>query len=233
MSIGTLVGLLIQRQEFFKRCPELQAASLEILNLLSHLGCHGQVTEVAPTEEDSERRSTSSALLDLHAGLRLVYDAAASDNSMPSLLVAFQETFSSDINTACRMLEVIPGAWEQAGSTNPSGLCELYLRLCDIPSAPEVQAQILKNLGPVLDGMLRGGDIANLPTAERLDKLWGNLQNNDINPTLSCAIIETSGSIMAALVSRGSDAVPNVEQRLRSWGDMLFDCLDVDNVGGP
>lgn len=172
-------------------------------------------------------------MLNLHAGLRLVYDAAASDGGLLSLLTAFQRTLSSDVNTACRMLEVIPGAWEQAGRTNPSGLCELYFRLCDIPSAPEVRAQILKNLGPVLDGLLRDGDIANLPAAERLDKLWNNLQNGDINPTLSCAIIETSGTIMAALVSPGSEAIPNLEQRLRSWGDMLFDCLDVDNVGGP
>jgi hypothetical protein len=225
------LGLLAQKDELFSRCPELQAASLEILNLLTSLGCHSQVAKVTPSESVLEHRSTSSALLDLHAGIKLVYNVAVSNSDMLSLLTPFRTKLSSDVNTACRMLEVMPEAWEQAGRTNPSGLCELYLRLCDVPSAPEVRAQVLKNLGPVLDGMLRDGDTANLPAAERLDKLWDNLQNGDISPTLSCAIIETSGTIMAALVSHGSDAVANIEHRLRSWGDMLFDCLDIDNVG--
>ena len=232
-SVEALLGQLAQRQEPFKHCPELQAASLEILNLLASLGFHKQVASVVPSEDGQEQSSTPSALLTLHTGLKLVYDVAASNDGMPSLLPHFQKMLSSDTNTACRMLEVVPGAWELAGRTDPSGLCELYLGLCDIPSAPEVRAQALRNLGPVMDHLLCRGEIEKLPGVERLDKLWESLQDGDINPTLSCAIIETSGTIMAALVSRDTTNIPNMEQRLRSWGDMLYDCLDVDNVSSP
>ncbi len=233
-SVESLLGQLAQRQERFKHCPELQAASLEILNLLASLGFHKQVASVLPSEDGQEQSSsTPSALLTLHTGLKLVYDVAASGGGMPSLLPHFQKILSSDTNTACRMLEVVPQAWELAGRPDPSGLCELYLGLCDIPSAPEVRAQVLRNLGPVMDYLLSRGEIEKLPGVEQLDKLWKSLQDGDINPTLSCAIIETSGTIIAALVSRDATNIPNMEQRLRSWGDMLYDCLDVDNVSLP
>ncbi|KAK3902107.1 putative death-receptor fusion protein-domain-containing protein [Staphylotrichum tortipilum] len=228
-SIELLLGQLAQRQRLFRRCAELQAASLEILNLLSSLGCHEQVVLCVPCGDRPVATAIPSALLDLQAGLKLVYDIAASGDSTIDLFKYLQKMLRTDVNTACRVLEAIPAAWKQVGRADLSGLCELYLDLCALPSPPEVRSQVLRNLGPAMEELLGQGESAKLPAAERLDELWKTLQQGEINPTLSCAIIETSGTIMAALVSRGSDNVQNLEQRLRGWGDMLFDCLDVDN----
>ena len=221
---------LAQRQQIFKRCKELQAAYLEILNVLATLGLHEQVAKVVLPQFITTQTGPPSALLKLHASLKIIYDAAASGD-VESLRAYFLKMLSSDINTASRMLETIPEAWSQVnGLTVKSGLRDLYLEACTASSAPEVRTQALANLGPLMDGILSRGEVSELPSTEQLDGLWLQLQKGDINPALSCAIIEISGTIMAALVSQGTDNVPNMGQRLASWGDMLSECLDVDNV---
>ncbi len=174
-----------------------------------------------------------SALLDLQVGLKLVYDLAASGDNTTDMFKYLQKMLRTDVNTACRVLEAIPTAWKQVGRIDPSVLCELYLDLSALPSPPEVRSQVLRNLGPAMEELLRQGETAKLPAAERLDELWKTLQQGEINPTLSCAILETSGTIMASLLTHGAGKVPNMDQRLRGWGDMLFDCLNVDNVRLP
>lgn len=230
-SIEALLKKLVQRRELFGRCAELQAACLEILNLLSSLGCHEQVAKVTLSQDVTEQRGSSSALLDLHASLKVVYDTTASGD-MNELIVGFLRMLHTDINTASRMLEMIPETWKSVENTTVrSALCDgLYLKACAVSSAPEIRTQALANLGSLMDDMLSRGDLEELPTSATLDRLWGQLQKGDINPALSCAIIETSGTIMAVFVSRDSDSIPDMEQRLRSWGDMLSECLDVDNV---
>jgi hypothetical protein len=221
---------LARRQQTFKRCKELQAAYLEILNVLATLGLHEQIAKVVLPQFITTQTGASSALLTLHASLKVIYDAAASGD-VGSLRAYFLKMLSSDINTASRMLEIIPEAWNQAGdSTISSGLRDLYLEACTVASAPEVRTQALANLGLLMDDTLSRGAISELPSTEQLDRLWLQLQKGDINPALSCAIIEISGTIMAALVSHGAENVSNMGQRLASWGDMLSECLDVDNV---
>ncbi|KAH6849766.1 putative death-receptor fusion protein-domain-containing protein [Chaetomium sp. MPI-CAGE-AT-0009] len=228
-SVEILLEQLAQRQETFKRCEELQAAYLEILNVLADLGLHEQVAKVAPPQFTTAQAGSSSALLKLHRALKVVYDAAAAGD-VDSLRAYFLKMLSSDINTASRMLEAIPDAWSQAGDLAVrSSLRDLYMEACTASSAPEVRTQALANLGPLLDGILNRGEVSELPSTEQLDGLWLQLQKGDINPALSCAIIEISGTVMAALVSHGAEKVLNMEQRLASWGDMLSECLDVDN----
>ncbi|KAK4043957.1 putative death-receptor fusion protein-domain-containing protein [Parachaetomium inaequale] len=228
-SVEALLEQLAKRQGAFKHCAELQAAHLEILNLLASLGCHKQVAKVVLPQAIVARNSSSSALLNLHTSLKAVYDAAASGD-VDGLRTHFLAMLSSDINTASRMLETIPEVWKQVGNAAArSELCSLYLEACTVSSAPEVRTQALTNLGSLMDGILSRGEVTELPSVGQLDRLWVQLQNGDINPALSCAIIETSGTIMAALVSRGGDNLSSMEQRLRSWGDMLSECLDVDN----
>lgn len=224
------MGQLGQRQESFKRCAELQAAYLEILNLLASLGCREQVATVDLPQIVTEHRGAASALLDLHSSLKVVYDTATSGD-VDTLQSTLLKLLSTDVNTSSRMLDMIPEVWKQVDSASVrSGLCGLYLEACTVSSAPEVQTQALTNLGSLMARILRSRGLAELPSAARLDELWARLQTGDINPALSCAIIETSGTILAVLVSRDSDNIPDMEQRLRSWGDMLSECLDVDNV---
>lgn len=165
----------------------------------------------------------------MESSLKQAYDAATSAD-VGQLRACVLETLSKDINTASRILEAIPSAWKQlTGANTRTGLCSLYLEVCSVSSALEVRAVALTNLGLLMDDMLASGDLSELPAPEALDKLWNQLHKGDINPTLSYAVIETSGTIMAALVSPNPN-MPGMEQRLRSWGDMITDCLDVENV---
>ncbi|KAL2135275.1 hypothetical protein VTI74DRAFT_9155 [Chaetomium olivicolor] len=227
-SVDVLLNQLTERQQLFIKCPELQAAYLEIFNLLTSLGCHDQVVKTVSVQAETVQISSFSALLDLHTSLKLVYDSAASgdvDYLRRHLLN------HSDINTTSRMLETVPEAWKQAESAKAqSGLCRLFLDICTVSSAPEIRARALKNLGAWMDGMLKRGALAGLPDLGQLDSLWRQLEQGEINPMLSCAIIETSGSIMAALACHSPDKIPNLDHRIRRWGDMLINCLDVDNT---
>ncbi|KAL2024422.1 hypothetical protein VTK56DRAFT_8233 [Thermocarpiscus australiensis] len=227
-SVQLLVEQLAHRQESFKHCAELQAAYLEILNLLASLGCYDQITKAVVPATATNQRGSPSALLDIQTSLRLVYDSVARGD-LDALRACLLETLSRDINTASRMLETIPMAWDQVASASARArLCGIYVEICEVSSAPELRGQALMNLGSLMDRILSDGDVGELPSTAHLDRLWVQLQHGDINPTLSCAIIETSGTIMAALVSRDSKD-SSAEQRLRSWGDMISDCLDVDN----
>jgi hypothetical protein len=225
-----LLEQLAQKEESFQQCAELQAAYVEILNVLASLGFRKQVAKLSLPETLAEKGVGSSALLDLHVSLKLVHDTAEHGDT-ESLRMHFLKTLNRDVNTATRMLEVIPEAWKQVDSASArSGLCNLYQEACTVASAPEVRTQALTNLGLLMDSILSRGDVAELPSAEQLDRLWSQLQRGDINPALSCAVVEASGTIMAVLVTHTSGIVSDMEQKLRSWGDMLADCLDVDNV---
>lgn len=231
-AVRSLLRQLAQRQATFRTCAILQAACLEIFNLLANLGFYRLLPEMAePAVTTRERCGSHSALLEVQASQKMVYDTA-SQGDLDGLRTHLLRFLNRDVNTASRVLEAIPRAWQKGVAPGSwSELCGLYLDVCDISSAPEVRAIALTNLGSLMDDILGSGDVELLPKPERLDQLWVRLQDGDINPTLSCAIIETSGSIMAALVSRGAEVLPNMAQRLRSWGDMLSECLDVDNVG--
>jgi hypothetical protein len=138
----------------------------------------------------------------------------------------------TDINTAIRMLEAAPEAWRHVGNPEArSALCNLYLDVCTSTAAPEMRSQALLNLGSLLGELLSNGDTSNLPSAAQLDGLWRQLQKGAIiSPSLSCAIVETSGTIMAALLSQPSQEIPDMAPRLQHWGKLLSECLDVNNV---
>ncbi|KAL1839076.1 hypothetical protein VTJ49DRAFT_1877 [Mycothermus thermophilus] len=229
-SIGNLLTQLAQRQDAFEHCAELKAAHLEILNLLARLGCNDQVTKaVVPPQAVTKHRGASSALLDLQTSLRVVYNAASSAD-VGQLREELMRLLETDVNTAIRMLEVTPEAWRHVdNSSATSELCALYLDICISSPAPGVRKQALLNLGSLLGDLLRHGDVSELPSAAQLDGLWRRLQHGEISPSLSCTIVETSGTIMAALLSQPSQDIPDMAPRLQRWGDMLSECLDVDN----
>lgn len=162
--------------------------------------------------------------------MEVVYETAASGN-VDKLRTHLLETLNRDINTASRMLETIPSVWEKTlNSSSRPALCTLYVEVCNTSTAPEARAQSILNLGALMNTMLLHRDTAELPSIAQLNNLWALLCKGDINPILSCAIIETSGTIMTTFASCYSDSLPDLRQRLRSWGDMIFHCLDVDNV---
>jgi hypothetical protein len=96
----------------------------------------------------------------MEISLKSVYDTAACDD-VDGLRTCLLKTLSEDINTASRMLEAIPKAWNQMNNASiKSGLCGLYLEVCSTSSAPEIRALALTNLGSLMDGILSHGDVA-------------------------------------------------------------------------
>jgi len=221
---------LTDYSESFEKCPEVQAAYLEVLNLLTRLKClQGTQITIGP-EALAKYENSASALLKMEAALKVVYETAASGN-VNKLRTHLLETLDRDINTANRMLETIPSAWEKSlNSRSRPALCTLYVEVCNTSTAPEARAQSILNLGALMNTMLLHHDAAELPDLAQLNNLWTLLCKGDINPIISCAVIETSGTIMATFASCYKDIIPDLRQRLRSWGDMIFHCLDVDNV---
>lgn len=216
--------------------PEIQAAYLEILNLLAGIRCRkrsaklGVLEPITPTGEAPAsmiRGTKPSALLDIEVAVKLVSDLAVSGNVSGLRLCLFQ-TLRRDINTATRMLEILPKTWEaRQGMNARPELCLLYADICIHTAAPEARAQALTNLGLLVDDILKHHELAELPGIEYLDQLWAGLQTGEINPTLSYAIITTSGTIMAVLTSNHAT---NLDQRLRAWGAMIADALDVNST---
>ncbi|KAK4196532.1 putative death-receptor fusion protein-domain-containing protein [Triangularia verruculosa] len=227
----SLVAILATKSDVFGRCQEVEAAYLEILNLLMKLQCLSADKLASTLNISTKTRSPASALLEMEIALGLVHESASSGDvaGLRSYLVA---VLAKDVNIASRMLEAIPTAFSQAqndSSSVRSELCQLYLDVCGTSPAPEARAASLTNLGALMSSMLSGGHIAELPSLSQLDTLWSDLTKSSINPELSWAITEASGTIMAVLVSHHKTNLPDLDQRLRSWGALISDSLDVDN----
>ena len=245
--IKTLLKERAQNQRAFWTCPVIEAAQLEIFNLLSSLNNARAADRNGDAQEGTDiitdivawKMIPRSALLDMELAIELVHDTASSAN-VAELRALLLDTLDHDTNTASRLLETIPSAWKAAiESANPaprSGLSNLYIEVCCRPNtAPEARAQALLNLGSMIDETLKSTNSNGqlLPSIEQLDTLWSSLQKGDINPTLSYAIIETSGSLMAATLQQStssSSPIPKLERRIRSWGAMIADALGIDNT---
>ncbi|KAK4650207.1 hypothetical protein QC762_705330 [Podospora pseudocomata] len=227
----SLVEILATKSEVFGRCPEVEAGYLEILNLLIKLQCLTEDKLASTLQISTKTGSPASALLEMEIALGLVHETASSGD-VAGLRNYLVELLARDVNVASRMLEAIPAAFSQAQDDNSrvrSEICQLCVEVCSTSPAPEVRAVSLANLGALMSAMLSNGHTSELPSLSQLDTLWSDLTKWSINPELSWAITETSGTIMAILVSCHRDNLPDLDQRLRNWGALISDSLHVDN----
>ncbi|KAK5664241.1 hypothetical protein OQA88_458 [Cercophora sp. LCS_1] len=224
--IQTLLSTTAQNVEEFSYCPEIEAAYLEILNIISE----SLAIDLPAWDLDSKPASRFSALLEMQRAVRVAYDLSTGGNigALRSHLLSVLET---DVNTARRLLEVIPNIWgSKQGANDRAGLCKLYGDMCCQALAPEIRAQSLSNLASLIDAVLHDDAEDELPTADALQRVWGSLHNGEINPDLSYSIINSSGTFMLALDLRDTGNVASSGQRLRGWGAMIADALNVDNT---
>jgi hypothetical protein len=232
----------------FKSSPDIEATYLEILNTLAGHGFHVTI----PTEPVTARTRANpssikpSALLGIQAALKTASDFATA-NDISGLRSHVLTTLHQDVNTATRLLEALPAIWEhsyesrgeQQSEPSRTDLCRLYEDVCIQTSAPAaapgVRAQALVNLASLIGDILKGKDLANLPRVDTLERIWSALQEGEINPTLSYAITKSSGAFMAALTALEKTGTKSgsMEQRLRGWGVMIADSLDVEHVSTP
>ncbi|KAK0736952.1 putative death-receptor fusion protein-domain-containing protein [Apiosordaria backusii] len=228
---ASLLEVLATKSDVFGRCPEVEAAHLEILNLLVKLQCLTADKLASTLKISTNARNPASALLEMEIALGLVHETASS-RGVDGLRSYLLELLARDVNIASRMLEAIPAAFSQAqdeSSNVRSEICQLYIEVCSTTPAPEARAASLTNLGVLMSTMLSSGHTSELPSLSQLDTLWSDLTRWSINPELSWAIIEASGTIMAILVSCHKTSLPDLDQRLRNWGALVSDSLDVDN----
>lgn len=221
------------------RCPENEAALLEILNLLPQpqQATPSPVADIETTIPSTENHQ--HALLAMHSSLHLLHttpSVSTLGEHVLSLLLP-NNGADSDVNTATRLLESLPSIIPTT-STTTKDLCTLYAKIIThAVSAPEARAQALLNLSAIIDSTLTGanGDIDALPSADTIQQAWNSLQaKGEMNPTLSCAVIRASGCFMALLGHKTTNPDSKVEDhRLRSWGQMISNALEIDNVSPP
>lgn len=172
----------------------------------------------------------------MHSSLHLLHttpSVSTLGEHVLSLLLP-NNTSSSDVNTATRLLESLPSIIPTT-STTTKDLCTLYTKIIThAVSAPEARAQALHNLAAIIDSTLTGanGDANVLPSADTTQQAWSALQaKGEMNPTLGCAVIRASGCFMALLAHKTtSPDSKEQDHRLRSWGQMISNALEIDNV---
>lgn len=232
------MGELLQECRLLQASPEVRAALLEILNLISRLNLVAilEKTPAASILGDASEQgqatiaSASSALLRMQLGIQVVHESARHAD-VGRLQLGLKRALEIDADTACNMLTTIPETWHARGTPGVcSQLCELYLDVPKHSDRPEPRTLALLNLRDLMDSILHDGKLDQLPSEERLQQLWAEIQIGDINPTLSQAILAVSGTLVATRVIRGSVGPQTVEHQVRAWGAMVANALDVDNV---
>lgn len=247
-KLKVLLRRLADESDNFKTSPVVKAAYLEIFNILASIDpvvnqSALELIAITPgsdsaTVMEKTKQYPSSALLDSEAVIASVYHAAAVADTKV-LRALFLHTLSKDINTTHRMLEMVPAAWKSISTPETiEGLANLYAEVCTTTAAtPDIKAAAITNLGDLIDTLLQQGrqaELLNLSFMATVEQIWKDLQQGEINPNLSCAIIRASGSLMAALVFRSAAASGEIDnqmaQCLRAWGAMIADALDIDNT---
>ena len=213
-----------------KTCPEIQAAYLDVMVLISSANPQLQDGGLPQAVDLPALGSTRSALLDASLVTKAVHESFQS-NDVRSLEQQLLHALGKDSNAASKMLEVIAEVWRPTLDSDTWGeknvlsrLCAMYIKASKMTSALEPQALALSNLAPLLDALLRKDTHVSSAVIDELPQLWQHLRGSHINPALSNAILTVSGPAMAILANQGIDT------ELQNWGWMMSDALDIDNV---
>lgn len=229
---------LLPGGEILQKSPEVQAALLEISNILSRLDISKPLIPSAAASISSRgtgnnhlaSSTTYSALLQMQLGIYTVYECAR-HMDVVRLQKALIQMLEVDVDTACTMLKTIPEAWQSHESLEVDAqLGELYLDVQQHTKYSEPRELTLLNLRSLMDNLLQNGKLNQLPSEQRLQQLQAEIQLGEVNPSLSQVALEISGTLMAARIIRGSPDSQALGHALRCWGNMLAEALDVDNV---
>lgn len=166
----------------------------------------------------------------MQLGMKALYECAR-NTDVGKLQLLLNRTLEIDADTACIMLKAIPETWQGRETLEiHSQLCELYVDLHQHTDHPEPREIALLNLKCLMDSLLRDGKPERLPSEQRLQQLWAQTQLGEMNPSLSQATLEISGTLMATAVIRDSANPHTLQCQIQRWGDMLANALDIDNV---
>ncbi|CAK7233882.1 hypothetical protein SCUCBS95973_008746 [Sporothrix curviconia] len=209
LPLLTLLDTLAESNDGFVACPEVRAAYLEARVTIAQLSLQFKVdlgeaiAKILSTKANDT--SVPSALLTAQAVLQANYTALV-QHDRKGLESLVGSVAVSDPDTGTRLLEEIQSSWFATSNQTldtASWLCSVYMNIClEIAAAPEVRAVALLNLADALDCILLSeeSDNALLPTVDALGRVWSATSQGAINPTLSWAILHSSGPILAASV---------------------------------
>ncbi|CAK7204368.1 hypothetical protein SEUCBS139899_007124 [Sporothrix eucalyptigena] len=232
LPLLSLLDALAESNDGFMSCPEVRAAYLEARVTIAQLALKFNVdlgeaiTKIVSTK--ARNSPVPSALLKVQTTLQANYTALA-QNDRKCLESLVSSVAVSDPDTATRLLEEIQSCWFAPCHQTldaASWLCSVYTSVClEITAAPEVRAVALLNLAEVMDYIFLSKDssVKPLPEAEALARVWSATSQGAINPTLSWAILRSSGPIMAASVLTGqTQALLSVS----AWAAMIKSAME-------
>lgn len=228
LPLLSLLDTLATSNGGFVSCPEVRAAYLEARNTIASLALEFNVslgeaiTNTVSIKEDSV--TVPSALRKAQTVLQANY-TALEKNDRQALESLVASVAVSDPDTATRLLETVQASWFISGIQTPdtaSWLATVCISVgLEIAAAPEVRAVALLNLAEAMDYLLFGEGRGNdniLPTVDSLSRVWSATSQGAINPTLSWAVLRSSGPILAASVRAGSTSVL---MSVSSWAAMI------------
>ncbi|CAK7216519.1 hypothetical protein SBRCBS47491_002858 [Sporothrix bragantina] len=232
LPLLSLLDALAESNDGFVSCPEVRAAYLEARVTIAQLALQfdasiGEaIAKIAVTKTSDP--ALPSALLKAQTVLQANYIALA-QNDRSGLETLIASVAASDPDTSTRLLEEIQSSWFATSNQtleNASWLCSVYISVgLEIAAAPEVRAIALLNLAEVLDYLLsKESNSSLLPTVDTLARVWSATSQGDINPTLSWAILRSSGPILAASVRLGSTTTPLLS--VSSWAAMIKTAIE-------
>ncbi|TPX10842.1 uncharacterized protein E0L32_008231 [Thyridium curvatum] len=208
-------------------CSEVHAAFVEVENLLIQHGDNRTSTPARNSLDSVDKYPGAAALLRIQLGIQVAYQTAQSSDA-DTLKAALDTAIRTDTNTAARMIEEIPAAWNMRQSFDIAArLCELHVSVCLQSDIPEIRAPALDNLVDAMDHLIENKRANLLPSNETLTQLWASLTPADINPTLSHAILRLSGPVMATRCLRAADKTSSA---VSTWAAMMSDAGNADNT---
>ena len=220
------------------RCPEILAAHLEVINLVTvHRMINGvsvstDLTAPVRAKIDAQsllcKRQTSALLRTQLA--RLISHASIISAGISRLASITIETAVIDGDVASCILDTtIHLASLIDGPPTLSELCTLFIDVCIGTNANEPRITALGHLDGVLSKILVSADSAQLPSHEALSKLWLELGGRMMSPALACAMMHASGSILAAIKTGTPTKGINCKV-VETWADMVAGALPDEQV---
>lgn len=238
-----ILALYNDAADVVNQCSEVQAAYVEILNIVTGFQIQSQkpstsgIFKTEPNHEGSLEVNSSDAsqraLLDTQLAIQQVHYAYESAN-MSHLTSTAVDTALAKPEAAVDMLETIPTVFGRRRSPAVSAsLCSLYVAVCNSCPAAEPRTVVIENLADEMDYLLSEGRVGSIPSDLELTTLWMDSLGKSMNPALSNAIIRLSGPIMATMLYRqaAGSSTQNLED-LQKWSAMMADAIHEDRVSG-
>ncbi|KAJ2904611.1 hypothetical protein MKZ38_007590 [Zalerion maritima] len=212
-----------------KRCPEVRAALLEVLNTASsHQISRGLgVSSLVETRTVGGKEGlVSPALLRSRIYLSQLY-LAASNTDATKLGAIVEAAIREDDDAALLVIEWTSRIWGGVETEETAmGLFDVYSKAVMTSLNPDVRSTALEALADVMDSLTlfrRHGTSGSSPSSQ-LEVLWTCISASWTTPALATASIRASGPILGAIATRCAANSPSWEvtqKAIPAWGAMM------------